>query len=140
MIADIFYPTFTLTITVLVCFIQKKNFFVGFAPIPSTGHHLGHSGELTAPPRPPASILFGFSKNQCTHIFSVLSRLQFHSTNRKKDRGIKKGHPGEEKERISVFRGGLLICWERGGNFFRRGCSFHIKNKLKSQIFNNKKS
>ena len=42
--------------------------------------------------------------------------------------------------RISIFRGG---CWERGGWLFLgegRGCSFYIKNKLKSEIFNKKKS
>ena len=31
-------------------------------------------------------------------------------------------------------------CWERGGDFFQGGCNFHIKNKLKSKIFNDKKS
>ena len=31
-------------------------------------------------------------------------------------------------------------CWERGGDFFQGGCNFHIKNKLKSEIFNDKKS
>ena len=32
-------------------------------------------------------------------------------------------------------------CWERGGDFFQEGaCNCHIKNKLKSEIFNNKKS
>ena len=30
-------------------------------------------------------------------------------------------------------------CWEREVNFFSGGCSFHIKNKLKSEIFNNNK-
>ena len=30
-------------------------------------------------------------------------------------------------------------CWERGGDFFQGACNFHI-NKLKSEIFNNKKS
>ena len=30
-------------------------------------------------------------------------------------------------------------CWERGGDFFQGGCNFHIKNKLKSEIFNAKK-
>ena len=30
-------------------------------------------------------------------------------------------------------------CWERGGDFFRgEGCNFHIKNKLKSEISNEK--
>ena len=33
-------------------------------------------------------------------------------------------------DRISIFRGS---CWERGG------CSFYIKNKLKSEICNNRK-
>ena len=31
-------------------------------------------------------------------------------------------------------------CWERGGDFFQGSCNFHIKNKLKSEIFNDKKS
>ena len=31
-------------------------------------------------------------------------------------------------------------CWERGGAFFMGGCSFYIKNKLKSDIFHDKKS
>ena len=30
-------------------------------------------------------------------------------------------------------------CWERGDDFFQGGCNFHIKNKLKSEIFNEKK-
>ena len=31
-------------------------------------------------------------------------------------------------------------CWERGGvTFFMEGCSFYIKSKLKSEIFNDKK-
>ena len=67
-----FYPIFTLSITVLACFIRKKK-NVGYAPTPSTGHYPGHSGEFQLPPRPPAAILFGFSKNRCAHIFSVLS-------------------------------------------------------------------
>ena len=32
-------------------------------------------------------------------------------------------------------------CWRRGrGDFFQGGCNFHIKNKLKSVIFNDKTS
>ena len=27
-----------------------------------------------------------------------------------------------------------------GGDFFQRGCNFHIKNKVKSEIVNDKKS
>ena len=49
---------------------------------------------------------------------------------------------GEEGDRISIFRGGLL--GKRWVTFFRekggaRGDSFYIKNKLKSEIFNDKK-
>ena len=70
MIADIFYPIFILTITILACFIQrKKKLFVGLAPTPSTGHHPGHSGELTDPPQTPAAILFGFSKTDAPIFF-----------------------------------------------------------------------
>ena len=36
-------------------------------------------------------------------------------------------------DRISIFRGGLL------GKRAYRGCSFYIKNKLKSETFNDKK-
>ena len=43
MIAGIFYPIFTLTITVLACFIQKKKIVQRFVPMPSPGHR----------PRPP---------------------------------------------------------------------------------------
>ena len=40
-------------------------------------------------------------------------------------------------DRTSTSGGG---CWERGGvTFFRGGCNFHIK-KLKSEVFNDKKS
>ena len=31
-------------------------------------------------------------------------------------------------------------CWERGGDFFQGGLQFSHKNKLKSEIFNDKKS
>ena len=65
-----FYPIFTLTFTVLACFIRKINkLFRDFAPTLSPGHYSGPLG----PPRTPAAIIFGFAKNQCTHIFSVLS-------------------------------------------------------------------
>ena len=43
-------------------------------------------------------------------------------------------------DRTSTFRGG---CWESGGWLFsggKGGCNFHIKNKLKSEIFNGKQS
>ena len=46
-----------------------------------------------------------------------------------------------------IFKKGVLTgpqfleggCWEKGGNLFQEGCSFYIKNKLKSEIFNDKK-
>ena len=41
-------------------------------------------------------------------------------------------------DRTSTFRGGLL--GKRGVTLFRVGCNFHIKNKIKSEIFNDKKS
>ena len=31
-------------------------------------------------------------------------------------------------------------CWERGGSLLSGGCSFYIKNKIKSEIFNDGKS
>ena len=72
MIADIFYPIFTLMITVLSCFIWKK-LFGGFAPMSSPGDHPGPPGGLKAHPRPPAATVFGFAENRYAHIFSVLS-------------------------------------------------------------------
>ena len=48
MIADIFYPIFTLTITVLACFIREKKLFEVFAPTPSTSCRRGPG--VTAPP------------------------------------------------------------------------------------------
>ena len=67
MIADIFYPKFTITITNLVCFIQKKKVFWGFCT-----HHFTKTSPW-ASRRPPAATVFDFDKNQCAHIFSVLS-------------------------------------------------------------------
>ena len=52
----------------------------------------------------------------------------------KKDGGVGGGKGGAD--RILIFRGGY---WERGGDLFQGGYSFYIKNKLKSQIFNEKK-
>ena len=48
--------------------------------------------------------------------------------------GVQKGGGG--LDRTSAFRGGLL---GKSGVTFFRGCNFHIKNKLKSHIFNDKK-
>ena len=56
--------------------------------------------------------------------------------NFQKNRGV----GGGGLDRISIFRGGSL--GKRGVTFFRGvDCSFYIKkNKLKSEIFNDKKS
>ena len=40
-------------------------------------------------------------------------------------------------DRTLTSRGG---CWKRGGNFFQGGLQFLQKNKLKSEIVNDKKS
>ena len=32
------------------------------------------------------------------------------------------------------------VTGKEWGDFFQRGCSFYIKNKLKSEIYNDKKS
>ena len=72
MIADIFYPIFTLMITILACFIWKKK-LSALHPRLQQGITLDTLESLQLPPRSPAAILFGFSKTQCTHIFSVLS-------------------------------------------------------------------
>ena len=50
MVADIFYLMFTLKITVLAYFIQKKK--SGTSPPPE--HHPGPPGWLTAPPHTPS--------------------------------------------------------------------------------------
>ena len=61
-------------ITILVCFIRKKSKIVqGFAYTRFPRHHHRPPGELKAPPIPPTSIVFGFSKNRCAYIFYVLS-------------------------------------------------------------------
>ena len=64
MIADI-HPIFTLKIAILAHFIREKKqkLFGSFTPMPSPGHHPGPPGGLTTPPRPPAAIIFDFTKN-----------------------------------------------------------------------------
>ena len=42
-----------------------------------------------------------------------------------------------ELDRILILRGRLV--GKRGVTFLRGGCNFYIKNKLKSEIFNEKK-
>ena len=68
MISDIFYPIFTLMITVLAYF----NVWGFCTDIFTKTWPWGPEG-LTATPRPLAAIVFGLAKNQCAHIFPVLS-------------------------------------------------------------------
>ena len=70
MIADIFYPIFT--ITILACFTWKKNVW-GFTPMPSLRHRPGPPGGAYSSPPTPIAIVFDVAKNWCVHIFSVLS-------------------------------------------------------------------
>ena len=72
MIADIFYPISTVTITVLAYFSRKK-IVQGLCTHAFTRTSPWALWELTALPIPPAVIVFGFAKNRCAHIFSVLS-------------------------------------------------------------------
>ena len=72
MIADIFYPISTLTITVLAYFIREKNCSGALHPLLNQGITHGPLGAYSSP-RPPAVIVFGFPKNRCAHIFSALS-------------------------------------------------------------------
>ena len=73
MIADIFYPIFTVRIIVLPRYIQKNCLQFSLSP----RHCPGPPGGLTAPPRPPAAIVFGLAKSRCTHIFFVLSPVYY---------------------------------------------------------------
>ena len=53
------------------------------------------------------------------------------------------GEPPTKFSKRGGLTGSQLLergCWERGGEFFQRGCNCHLKNKLKSEIFNDKKS
>ena len=69
MVADIFYPIFTLNITVLASFIQEKQKNLGASSPP--GHLPGPPGGLTAPP--PPTIPPAAKKKRCAHIFSGFS-------------------------------------------------------------------
>ena len=48
MVADIFYPIFTLKITMLAYFIQKKK-KKKMGALPPPEHHFGPPGGITAP-------------------------------------------------------------------------------------------
>ena len=65
-------------ITVLAYCIRKKTKLFGSStPTPSPRHRPEPPGGLTAPSRPPPAIVFGFAKNRCAHIFSVLSPMLY---------------------------------------------------------------
>ena len=68
MIADIFYPISTLTITVLAYFIRKK-MFRGFAPTSSPGHHPGPLRGLQLPPDPQLQLFLALSKTDAPILF-----------------------------------------------------------------------
>ena len=72
MIADIFYPILTLTITVLAYFMRERNCSGALTHALTRALPRAAMG-LTLPPRPPAVIVFGFVKNRSTHFFSVFS-------------------------------------------------------------------
>ena len=61
MIADIFYPIFTLTITVLARFTLKK-LFRGFVPMPSTSYRSG-------PPDPQLQLFLALPKTDVPIFF-----------------------------------------------------------------------
>ena len=53
MITNIFHPIFTLTITILACFVRKKaKLFRGFAPTLSPRHRPGPPAYSPPPPDP----------------------------------------------------------------------------------------
>ena len=77
MIADIIYPIFTLTITILACFIKKiARLFRDLHTRVHQGIALDPMEGLKLHPDPPASIVFGLAKNRGAHIFSVSSPCQ----------------------------------------------------------------
>ena len=75
MIADIFYPIFT--ITILACFTWKKNVW-GFTPMPSLRHRPGPPGGLTAPPNPNCNCFWCCQKLMCPYFFCIIPWQYFH--------------------------------------------------------------
>ena len=75
----------------------------------------------------------------------LLSHFAYYNCTPHFCRGAREGRlsvqPNFEKEAgltgPQPLKGG---CWERVACFFQGGCNCHIKNKLKSEIFNDKKS
>ena len=72
--------------------------------------------------------------------FSIsIPEEEFHSElGREPPTKFSKKGGGGGLDKTSTVRGGLLE--KMGVTFFREGCNFHIKNKLRSEIFNDKKS
>ena len=52
MISDVFYPIFTLTITIVVCFIRKKSYLGYLHPRVHQGIVQDPLGDLQLPPDP----------------------------------------------------------------------------------------
>ena len=73
MIADIFYPIFILTITILACFMRKKKLFRGFAPTPSPGHYPGPpEGFQLLPLSPHLQSFLAFPKAEAPIFFCII--------------------------------------------------------------------
>ena len=70
MIADIFYPIFTLKITVLACFIQKKLNCLGLL---HPRIHQGIALDPLDPPDPQLQLFLALPKTDVPIFFSVLS-------------------------------------------------------------------
>ena len=74
MIADIFYPIFTITITNLVCFIQEKPKLIGdLAPTLSPRHHPGPPGGLQLPQDPQLQPFLSLTKTDAPIFFLYYS-------------------------------------------------------------------
>ena len=76
MIADIFYPIFILTTTILVCFIRKKNCLGGFAPTSSPRYCPGSPGGRGAysspPPDPSCNCFWLCQKPMQPYFFCII--------------------------------------------------------------------
>ena len=78
MIADTFYPKFTITITNLACFIRKKKakLFGVFVPTPSPRHHPGPPEGLQLPREPQLQPFLALTKTDVpiSFLYNLLSR------------------------------------------------------------------
>ena len=81
MIADIFYPISTVTITVLAYFTRKK-IVQGLCTHAFTRTSPWVLWELTALPIPPAVIVFGFAKTDAPIFFLYYPLMIYHISNK----------------------------------------------------------